>query len=115
MFTNWVWLLEPKRTSTTYMGRHAVAHDCVVERLPLAGVEPENLDVASDSGQKGRQRSVLFGPLALASHLTTASTCVIVVALVEIVVSLNNNNDKKINYHRNEERKCSSNAHQQSE
>ena len=96
------------------MGRHAVAHDCVVERLPLAGVEPENLDVASDSGQKWRQRSVLFGPLALASHLTTASTCVIVVALVEIVVSLNNN-DKKLNYHRNEERKCSSNAHQQSE
>ena len=38
--------------------RHAEPHDGVVESLPLARVEPEDLDVAADSGQKWRQRSV---------------------------------------------------------
>jgi len=70
------------------MGRHAVAHDSVVERLPLSGVEPEDLDVAADSGQKRRQRPVLVRPLALASHLTTTTTTIVVVAFVEVVVSL---------------------------
>ena len=61
------------------MRRHAVPHDSVMERLPLSGVEPEDLDVAADSGQKRRQRPVLVRPLALASHLTTTTTTIVVV------------------------------------
>ena len=73
------------------MRRHAIAHDGIVEGLPLSGVKAENLDVAADPGEQRRKRSILVRPLTLTTDLSPVATAFVVVALVEVVVSLKRN------------------------
>ena len=39
---------------------HTISHNSVVERFSLPGIESQNFDVASNSGQQRGQRSVFF-------------------------------------------------------
>jgi hypothetical protein len=73
---------------------HAIAHDRVVEGLPLSGVEAENLDVAADPGKQRRKRSILVRPLTLTTDLPPVAAAFVVVPLVEVIVSLNRNDGK---------------------
>ena len=87
MFFNLTWNLNKLKK---YLRWHAVAHDSVVEGLPLSGVEAQDFDVAADPGQQRRKRPVLLRPLSLTANVTSVATALnVVVLLVEVIVSLN--------------------------
>ena len=61
---------------------HTITHNRVVERFSLPGIESQNFDVASNSGQQRGQRSVFFFFVLMA----TTTSIIVIVPFVEIII-----------------------------